>query len=163
MMTRSMYDKVILFTVFEYLSKQIDSDTETYRETEMMEVRDKLNTYRRTHLFSPAEAKLLAEVESLKRIDLLIKAFKKVKDMPVDYSIYSLELLALWVQTTAKKDRAQIFYSDTKILKLKSTLVIDMLKMGARDADRVDEIRGIIMDSRLVAKMFINLVDNEVE
>ena len=151
-----MYDKVVLFTVVEYLGKQLDSKSETYNEIEMKKVFAKLDTYRKTHLFSRKEAEELRDIGKK-------PAFEHVKDMPVDYSIYAIELLALWAKNTAKKDRAKIFYSDDKIFKLKSTMVMDMIRMNSRDPEAAARVRGIITDSRLVAKMFINLIDNEVE
>ena len=156
MITRNMYDKVVLFTVLEYLGKQLDSKDQTYQEEEMKIIHGKLDTYRRTHLFSPKQVAELREIGAK-------PAFEKVKGMPVDYSIYAIELLALWVKGTSKRDRSKIFYSDDKVMRLKSTMVMDMLRMNARDPEVATRIRGIITDSRLVAKIFINLLDNEVK
>ncbi len=155
-MTRLNMNKVVLFTVMEYIRKQLHSGNETYRSSDLAVLFARLETYQKTHKFTPQAAKEISELGDTDR-------FQRVRDVEVDYSIYALELLALWVKLIPKHARPMIYYSDHKILKLKSTLVMDVLKMKSRKAERADEVSEIVNESRLVAKKFLHLLDNEVK
>ena len=153
-MTRSMYHRVILFTCLEYIDKQLQSD-ETYRGAELKVILERLKAFKSFRKFSSKEAQELAKLGEK-------EAFQNVKKVEVDFSIYSLALLYEWIQMTPKKERPQLMISDSKITSLYSGLVMDMIRLKQRGKN-YDSVKEIVDASKLTAKRFINLLDNEVK
>jgi len=153
-MTRSMYHRTILFTCLEYIDRQLQSD-ETYRADELRVILERLKAFKSFRRFNAEEAKELAKIGEQ-------EAFQNIKKIEVDFSIYSLSLLYEWTKLTPKKQRPQLMISDAKITSLYSGLVIDMLRLKQRGTN-YEKIKQIVDDSKLTAKKFIHLLDNEVE
>ena len=153
-MKRSVFNKVVLFTVLEYLEKQM-KEKSTYQRDVMLQLLGQIKGYKTFARFSQEEANELSLLGST-------PAIKKLREIEVDYSIYALELMALWVKLVPKRQRPHLNFSDSRILKLKSTLIMDMIRMKAQNADYAENVALIVSDSRLVAKKFIHLLDNEV-
>ena len=152
-MTRSMYHKVVLMTCLEYIEKQLQGD-ETYRSAELGVILERLKAFKSFRRFSPEEAKELVELGKQ-------KSFQDIKKTEVDFSIYALSLLFEWTKLTPKKERPQLMLSDSKITSLYSGLVMDMVRLKQRSST-YEKVKNIVDDSKLTAKRFIHLLDNEV-
>ena len=152
-MTRNLYHRVILFSALEYIQKQVDNP-ETYRVDEMKLILGRLKAYQSFRRFSVEEAKELAQIGSQ-------ESFQKVKEIQVDFSMYSIALLYEWIKITPKKERPKLMLSDSKITSLYAGLIKDMLGLKLRSTE-YDRVKHIVDESKLTAKRFIHLLDNEV-
>jgi len=154
-MTQDMLNKLIIFTVHDYVERQLQSDVTTYNVPQLKALYAKLHTYRSTHKFTLSEAKIIMDLSKN-------EAINKLTTTQIDYSIYALELITLWVKMYPKNVRPALFYSDKKILALRSKLTMDMLGLKRSDSKRIEEIDEIVKTSKLVAKQYIHLIDNQV-
>ena len=154
-MTQDMLNKLIIFTVHDYIERQLKSDVTTYNVPQLKALYRKLHTYRSTHKFTIGEAKIITDLGE-------DEAIRKLTNIQVDYSIYALELITLWVKMYPKNTRPALFYSDKNILALRSKLTMDMLGLKRSDSKRIEEITEIVKASKLVAKQYLHLIDNQV-
>lgn len=154
-MNKSTFNKAILFTVYEYLDKATKEDS-TYQRTELIKLKSSITGYRVFHRFSKEEALNLEEIG--KRPE-----FIRLRENEVDWAIYALELMFLYISFVNKSDRPVMNYSDTRVKKLKANLITDMLKLKHKDAESHARIKSIIDDSRLTAKMYLGLLIEEVK
>ncbi len=151
---QSMFNKVILFTCLEYIEKQVENK-DTYRRDFMVRILSSLRSYRVMHRFSKEEAIYIAEFGKKEE-------FQKIKEKEVDYAIYSISLINLWLDIVDKKDRPVLNISPVKIKQLQSNLVMDMLKLKQRDKGSYSVVKEIVFDSQLTAKIFIGLLEKEL-
>lgn len=151
-MNKSLLNKIILFTIVEYLEKQM-LDEESYQRDAMRKIVSSINGWKTFHRFSRAEAELVGKWGQT-------EAMTKLREVEVDYSIYALELLQLYVTLVPKKQRAHLGISDAKITMLKANLIKDMLRLKQRGGS-YDRIKDITDQSRLVAKRFFHYFDEQ--
>ena len=156
-MTRSAFNKVILFTVYSYLDKQLSQVDYSYQKDALREMTTKIMGFRNFHKFTLAEAK---EIKTLGGTP----AFEAVRKIEVDYSIYAIELLYLWVELVPRSKRPVLNISDKKIKKIRADLTMDMLRLRHSDVspERIEEVKGIVAQSKLTAKKFTYMLDEEV-
>ncbi len=151
---QSMFNMIVLFSVLDYIEKQVE-DTETYQRDFMLRILGSLRGYRVMHKFSKEEAIYITEFGKKEE-------FQKVKDIEVDYAIYSISLLNRWLDVTDKKNRPHLNISPVKIRRLESNLVMDMLRLKQRNTESYVKIKEIVQDSKLTAKRFIGLLEKEL-
>ena len=151
---QSMFNNIILFTILDYIEKQVE-DTETYQRDFMLRILSSLRGYRIMHKFSKEEAIYITEFGKKEE-------FQKVKDIEVDYAIYSISLLNRWLDVTDKKNRPHLNISPNKIRKLESNLVMDMLRLKQRNTESYAKVKEIVNDSKLTAKKFVWLLQEEL-
>jgi len=129
----------------------MDSST-TYNYAFMVKLRTAIRMYMNTHKFSKAE---YDEVMKVADSDFM----KNIKKQEVDRTIFALELLYLYVSVIPKSKRAILNISDKKLLKAKSELVVDMLKLKQRRKDEYNRVKDIIDDSRISAKKYFGFCE----
>jgi len=154
----SIFNKVMLHTISSYLEKQVE-DKETYERDFLVKILGALKAYQMLHRFDSNEAKMVAEIGEH-------EAMEKMKVIEIDFSIYSIELLQLFVDEIPKKQRPHLNIADKKIRALKANLIKDMLRLKFRDDESYARVKEIVDQSRLVAKryffyMFEQLKDNK--
>lgn len=152
-MNHNLFNKVIIFTVLEYLEQQLLKDT--YRREELLSILSALRGYRTFHRFTQEESKLIVNIGNT-------EAVQRLKDIEVDFSIYSISMLNLWVDLIDKKKRPSLNISDKRIKKLHSNLIMDMLGLKQRDEGEYLRIKEIVSQSKQTAKMFVNLMEEGI-
>ncbi len=153
-MKQSTLHKIVLFTVFEYLQKHCKDET-VYQRDKLIEVVSKILSYRMFHKFSKEEAESSQELGSRPE-------FVKLAKQEVDYSLFAIELLNIWVDAIPKKKRPHLNMSDKRIKDLKANLVIDSLKLKQKNTESYERVKAIVDDSRLTAKQFMGLLQKEI-
>jgi len=148
MNTKSVFQRLILFSVDGYLD-DISNET-TYNYAFVLRIRTSIRSYILFHKFNKEEDSLLKELAET-------TAMKNMSNMQIDRVMFAIELLYLYITQIDKKDRAHLNISDDKIKKLKSTLVMDMLKLKHR-SDSYDNVKEIVDDSRVGAKHYFYFI-----
>ncbi len=148
----NVLNKVTLFTVLEYIEKQRKEHKDMYHADELIKLSGAIKGYQTFHRFSREEALVVTELGKE-------PSMQKLKETEVDYAIYVIELLYLWSKLPKAK-RPHLNYSDAKIAKLKSNLVMDMLR--TKDTENHAQVKEIIEQSRLVAKQFFGFFESRL-
>ena len=154
-MTKATFNKAILFTILEYLEKATLAEN-AYERDKLLRLKSCISGYRAFHKFSREEALYLTELG--KRKEMI-----RLRENEVDWAIYALELMYMYITTIHKKDRPHINFSDAKIKLLKAHLITDMLRLKQNNIESYDRVKEIINDSRITAKMYIGLLYKEVK
>ena len=141
----TLLDKLVIFTVLEYLEIQTQSDT--YQRDELVTLMSGLRAHRFSHKFQPSEVKRLNKAGE-------DEALQNLKEVQVDYSLYCIALITEWIKDIPKRDRPHINFSDKRILKLKANFVLDMLKMKQVDEEEHARVKEVSFGSQLTAKHF---------
>lgn len=150
----SMFQRLILFSVEAYLDDI--EPKETYEYNKLLAIRQSIRSYILFHKFDKEEdryLKVLADTPTM----------KSMSDMEVDRHIFAIELLYLYTTLLPKKDRAHLNIADKKILLVKSTMVIDMLKLSKKDSESHKRVKEIIDDSRIAAKTYYHFIDEFIK
>ena len=145
-MQTGLHNKLILHTAFMYFEKAIEN--ECYQRAAILELKTKLQGYRVFHRFSQDEAKYITKLGE-------DEFMKKLKEQFVDFAVYAIYLMVNWIEVTEKKDRPSINISDTKIRKIKSEIIMDMLRLKKSDSDTYANIKEVIDTTKLVAKQYV--------
>ena len=146
----SLKQRLVLFSVEAYLD-DISVET-TYNYPAMLELKSAISAYIITHRFSKEEHKL---VLALADTDVM----KAMTDTEVDRNLFSIELLYLYVTKIPKKDRAHLNISDKRLTSLKSTLIVDMLKLKHDNPDSHLRVKSILDDTRVAAKRYYSHIE----
>ena len=149
----NILNKVVLFTVLEYIEKQKSQHDEIYQREELTKIASSIKGYQMFHRFSQSEANVVIALGKE-------PSMQKLKETEVDYAIYAIELLYLWAKQVPNSNRPHLNYSDTRIRKLKTTLIMDMLK--TRETESHPRIKEIVEQSRLVAKHFFGFFESRI-
>jgi len=142
--------KLVLFTIEAYLD-EINDET-TYNYPFMIKLRTAIRGYMQFHKFSPDEYAVVKDIADT-------EFMKSMVDVEVDRTIFSLELLYLYVKEIPKKDRANLNISDKKLLGAKVDLVMDMLKLKKDRPDSYLRVKEIVTDSRIAAKKYFMFIE----
>jgi len=140
----SIHKNLCLHTVGLYLEEALKG--EPYQKDKLRYIKTKIQGFLVFHRFSKSEHDILIELGEQ-------EFMKKIKQVEVDFSVYALELLALWYNDTEAKDRG-INLSKEKVMEYKANLVKDMLGLRLRDSDNHKQVKKIVRESQLVAKQF---------
>ena len=144
---KDVFQRLMLFSVEGYLS-DIKSGV-TYNYDFLHHLKNRILIYMKTHRFSPKEYEI---VKALADTDFM----KGMVNEEVDRTIFALEMIYLYVKEIPKKDRALLGISDDKLLRSKSLLITDMLKLRVKDQEQHKRVKDIIDSSRLSAKKYFN-------
>ncbi len=147
-------NKLVIFTALEYIQKAVEEET-TYEREFMLRILGQLKAYRVMHRFNQEEANMLTRLGEE-------PAMKAIREKEIDFGIYSLSLLTLWIERIPKKERPHLNISDAKIMKLKSNLIMDVLRLKQKNKDSYERVKEIVDDSKLVAKQFFAHVEESL-
>ena len=150
---RSSLNKIILFTVMEYLDKHTKTKS-CYQRDKMIKILGAVKGYSVFHRFSKEEAEYITK---LGKTDTM----KNIKEIEVDYAVYALELLNIWIDIIPKKERPHLNYSDKRIKFLKAELIRDLLALKYKNEEEYSKVKEIVTQSRIVAKQFFHYFDEE--
>jgi len=146
--------RIILYSVEGYLD-DISSST-TYNYAFVLRIRTAIRSYITFHRFNPDEYRLVMKLADT-------DAMQKMSSMEVDRVIFAIELLYLYTTLIPKKDRAHLNISDEKIKKLKSQMIIDMLKLKGKDAESHKRVKEIIDSTRVAAKHYYYFIERYID
>jgi len=150
----SLSQRIILYSVEGYLD-DISSKT-TYNYAFVLRIRTAIRSYITFHRFSPDEHKLVMKLADTPEM-------KGMSEYGVDRTIFAIELLYLYVTLIPKSDRAHLNISDEKIKKLKSQMVMDMLKLKQENEESHKRVKEIIQDTRVAAKRYYHFIERYID
>lgn len=149
-----MLNKIILHTVEAYLQTAIDKDENTYQRDNLLNVLSKIKGYRIFHKFSKIEHKNLVELGKTEEMEY-------IKNIEVDFSVFSIHLLNIWIDEIEKKHRPTLNISDRKIKELLALLVKEKLSLKFRDKEAYDRVSEIIDTSKEASTLYFNYFKDE--
>ncbi len=146
---QTTFNKLILFTAFEYLDNAIKEGMT--KEPEHMKIAGAIRGYKTFSKFSPEQSEIVIAMGK----EPVLKA---ITEIDISYVVFALELLKLWCELVDKKDRPHLNISDKRLKSGRSMFVVSMLKLKQEDTEKYNELRTIINDSVITAKKFIMYV-----
>lgn len=146
--------KVALFTVLHY-TEQTDKESYNYEFTE--KIRAAINRYLRFHKLTQEEADFIIEISKHERM-------QELTAIQIDYNIYAMELLTLWVEFIPKQERrSALNISDKKIMQAKAKMIMDMIKFKQTDQEKHAKVKEIIQDSQKAARAYFDYIKEQIE
>ena len=146
----SLKQRLVLFSVESYLN-DITAET-TYNYPFVLNLRTSIRSYIHFHRFNKEEHKLVLALADT-------PGMESMTEVEVDRTLFAIELMYLYITLIDKKDRAHLNISDTKIKKLKSTLIVDMLKLKHDNPDSHLRVKSILDDTRVAAKRYYSHIE----
>lgn len=150
-----MINKLIIFTAEAYITGAVN-DSRCYQREALLGILTNIKGYRAFHRFDKDQHKKIVELGKSETAEA-------IKSVEVDFSVYALELLNVWVDEIPKSNRPRFNLSDKRINATRAKLVKDMLQLKHRDAAEYEEVKKIVDQSRMTAKRFFHHFHNELE
>lgn len=141
-----MFNKLCLFTVEAYFSRAISEGLS--EDPFHKEVQNAINGYLTFGRYSTEERDVIIALGKE-------EAFKKITHKQISFIVFGLELLKAWVELIPKKNRPHLNISDKRLKVGRTQFVLTMVKLKNEDREKYDELKSIIDDSVITAKLFI--------
>lgn len=146
--------KVALFTVLHYTEQ---TDPRSYNYTFMVKVRAAITGYLQFHKLNQEEASFIIEIGKHERL-------QELTEIQIDYNIYAMEMLSLWVEFVPKQERQYALnISDKKIMQAKAKMIMDMIKFKQTDQEKHAKVKEIIQDSQKTARAYFEYIREQIE
>ncbi len=155
-MNYTTFNKLILFSVEQYLSQAIEEGTST--EQLHKDIIAGIRSFMTFGRFSKEEQERLERIGEHDTI-------QRLKAVEVSYVIYALELLRLWVTQVPREVRRNIHLGvgNKKLMMGKASFAIHLLKLKQQDMDTYKEKKKIIDESVKTARLFFHYMLEELQ